>query len=120
MDLDFGDFPESSMLGDGTREDSIIDPEPPVIPTQVSFPIRTAIRTGVQVLVAAAFAYVLRYVPALGPVLTDETARVVTVELTAVVMAVLSAGVAWVMSRPAVDSLLSKINLSAQPGSMHG
>ena len=85
------------------------------LPTQILFPLRTALRTAIQAGLAVAFAFAVSNVPALGSVLTDNFSGVLADTLTAVVVAAVAAAFAWVMSRPAVNDFLSKIGLAAKP-----
>ena len=85
------------------------------LPTQILFPLRTALRTAIQAGLAVAFAFAVSNLPALSGVLPDSFSSVVADALTAVVVAVAAAVFAWIMSRPAVNDFLSKIGLAAKP-----
>lgn len=86
----------------------------PTIPTQVSYPLQAIARTIIQAGVGALVALLTPIVPSVAGLLSQVQGPMVDI-LLAVVTAGVAALVAWVMSRPAVNELLTRIHLGATP-----
>ena len=83
-------------------------------PTQIAFPLRTVLRTLIQVSVGAIGAWAVR---ALGVTFdpTSDTAITLIDSLTTVAWITLTALASWGMTRPSVSRLLSGTILAPAP-----
>lgn len=85
-------------------------------PTQVLYPIKAVVRTVVQYLLGLASVWLITAVP-LWDVIWANNSEVIVDTATNILIAALMALWAWIMSRPVVNSWLTKIGIGAQPKS---
>ena len=101
------------VVGDGYPVDVPTDvPETPLLPTQISFPLRTIVRTLVQNLVGMLLAWLYRQ--GMGEISPETSAAVIDI-ITASVWMGGTALITWLMSRKSVNEFLTKIGLGARP-----
>ena len=83
-------------------------------PTQVLYPIKAVVRTVVQYLLSIASTWLITSVT-LWDVIWANNSDVIVDVATNILIALLMALWAWVMSRPVVNDWLTKIGIGAQP-----
>ena len=97
------------VVGDGYPVDV---PETPSLPTQISFPLRTIVRTIVQSLVGMLLAWLYRH--GMEEISPEASAAVIDI-ITASVWIGGTSLSTWLMSRKSVNEFLTKIGLGARP-----
>lgn len=111
---------EANPTGDGgyavgpySDEGPVVPLEvPPEAPTQVAFPLRTLLRSIVQVLVGALLSWLAR----LGVRVADPAVEGYLIDLVTSAIWILGTALAtWVMTRPGIDAFLQGTALSPSP-----
>ena len=84
------------------------------VPTQTQFPLKAVLRTIVAYLVGLGLAWVARQVPGVESTLAQLTQPLIEA-ITNGVAVVLAGFITWLMARPKINNLLTKIGIGATP-----
>ena len=83
-------------------------------PTQTQFPLKAVLRTVVAYLVGLGLTWVARQVPGVESVLAQLTQPLIEAITNGVAVA-LAGFITWLMARPKINNLLTKIGIGATP-----
>ena len=84
------------------------------VPTQLQFPLKAVLRTIVAYLVGLGLAWVARQVPSVQSTLAELTQPLVEAITNGVAVA-LAGFITWLMARPKVNAILTKVGIGAKP-----
>ena len=83
-------------------------------PTQTQFPLKAVLRTIVAYLVGLSLAWVARQAPGVESALAQLTQPLIEAITNGVAVA-LAGFITWLMARPKINSLLTKVGIGAKP-----
>ena len=84
------------------------------VPTQTQFPLKAVLRTIVAYIVGLGLTWVARQVPGVESILAQLTQPLIEAITNGVAVA-LAGFVTWLMARPKVNMLLTKVGIGAKP-----
>lgn len=83
-------------------------------PTQTQFPLKAVLRTIVAYLVGLGLTWVARQVPGVESILVQLTQPLIEAITNGVAVA-LAGFITWLMARPKINAILTKLGLGAKP-----
>ena len=83
-------------------------------PTQLQFPLKAVLRTIVAYLVGLGLTWVARQVPGVESILAQLTQPLIEAITNGVAVA-LAGFITWLMARPKINAILTKLGLGAKP-----
>ena len=83
-------------------------------PTQTQFPLKAVLRTIVAYLVGLGLTWVARQVPGVESILAQLTQPLIEAITNGVAVA-LAGFITWLMARPKINAILTKLGLGAKP-----
>ena len=102
------------VYGEGYNDEEVVPILQDESPTQTQFPLKAVLRTIVAYLVGLGLTWVARQVPGVESILTQLTQPLIEAITNGVAVA-LAGFITWLMTRPKINTFLTKLGLGAKP-----